>query len=352
MGGLDPDVAEAAALAHDLGHPPFGHVAEHELDSLVTGCKVLDGFEGNAQSFRIVNKIAVSETGVAGLNLTRATLNGILKYPWPRSSRDPKKFGAFATEHQELSFARDGYNDRVRSIEAEIMNWADDIAYSIHDVEDFYRASIVPLDRLITDDAERQRFLDGTKQRWQKDGRKEASEFNTYAVAFERALKIWRLYPPLRAPFDGTTSSRAALRSMTSFFVSQYLLEGVALDGRKGVVFNPDHVREMTVLKELIWHYVIKNPSLATQQHGQRVVIRGLFHTYHDAAVSKLQEWSILPRRFQQQLADAASAGGVDASAPRIVADLICSLTDREALLLHQRLSGTAIGSILERMPY
>ena len=88
LGGLDPDSAEAAGLAHDLGHPPFGHIAEEELDQLVREAGLQDGYEGNAQSFRIVTRLASSDArdlkqrSIAGLNLTRTTLDGILKYPW------------------------------------------------------------------------------------------------------------------------------------------------------------------------------------------------------------------------------------------------------------------------------
>src|SRR5207249_8576918 len=101
LGGLSPDVVEAAALAHDLGHPPFGHIAEKELDKLVRERGVSDGFEGNAQSFRVVTALAVRSMESDGLNLTRATLNGVLKYPWFRETSGTKKerkWGAYHTE--------------------------------------------------------------------------------------------------------------------------------------------------------------------------------------------------------------------------------------------------------------
>lgn len=97
LGGVDPEVVEAAALAHDLGHPPFGHVAEKTLDKCLTGSRAPDGYEGNAQSFRIVTKLAFSRKPYPGLNLTRATLNSLLKYPWLREAagKRSKKFGAY-----------------------------------------------------------------------------------------------------------------------------------------------------------------------------------------------------------------------------------------------------------------
>lgn len=151
--GLDAEVAEAAALAHDLGHPPFGHVAEEELDRLVKSAGLMDGFEGNPQSFRVVTKLAKRHEDFDGLNLSRASLNAILKYPWFRQtdgSWQERKWGAFHVDGEDFTFAREGFADTYKSAEAEIMDWADDIAYAVHDVEDFYRAGLVPLEQLLS----------------------------------------------------------------------------------------------------------------------------------------------------------------------------------------------------------
>ena len=120
VGGVDPDVAEAAGLAHDLGHPPFGHIAEQVLNKLLSDTyDDEEGFEGNAQSFRIVTKLArrAPPPNGPGLNLTPATLNAILKYPWPRERRDPgtrkfpdtkkaRKWGFYRSEQNEFDEAR------------------------------------------------------------------------------------------------------------------------------------------------------------------------------------------------------------------------------------------------------
>ncbi len=141
---IDPDVCEAAALAHDLGHPPFGHVGEMTLDECVVGQGLADGFEGNAQSFRIVTRLALRRPDFPGLNLTRATLAAILKYPWLRQERgsDQKrhaKYGAYSTEADVLAWARElaPSGSLQRGVEAEIMDWADDVTYAVHDIEDF-----------------------------------------------------------------------------------------------------------------------------------------------------------------------------------------------------------------------
>jgi dGTPase len=140
LGGIDPDAAEAAALEHDLGHPPYGHIAETEIDKVARAAGLRDGFEGNAQSFRIVCKLAVSDavpredaSAIRGLNLTRRTLNGILKYPWffEQNSKKPLKWGSYETERDIFGWTRkltppSGF---AKSAEAEIMDYADDITY-------------------------------------------------------------------------------------------------------------------------------------------------------------------------------------------------------------------------------
>ena len=124
VGGIDPDVVEAAALAHDLGHPPFGHVGEKALDAAAKST-LTDAFEGNAQSFRIVTKISIRNTADHGLNLSRATLNAMLKYPWLRGSggtKEEKKWSVYYTEAPEFEFARDGQppGDKRKCAEAEL----------------------------------------------------------------------------------------------------------------------------------------------------------------------------------------------------------------------------------------
>lgn len=171
-GGIDPDVTETAALCHDIGHPPFGHVSEQTLDKLLIKEGLADGFEGNAQSFRIINKLAIRRASHQGLNLTRATLNATLKYPWLRATegKENQKWGAYFSEIEELEWARETNSSqpKKRCVEAEIMDWADDVAYSIHDLEDFFRAGLVPLHELAQSYKTRDRFVGSVKDRWLK----------------------------------------------------------------------------------------------------------------------------------------------------------------------------------------
>ncbi|MBI3682672.1 MAG: dNTP triphosphohydrolase, partial [Acidobacteria bacterium] len=180
LGGVDADAAEAAGLAHDLGHPPFGHVAEEELDRLVRKARVRDGYEGNAQSFRIVVKLANSDARnrngepIEGLNLTRQTLDGILKYPWAykENSDYPNKWGYYRTERDVFRWVRQGRARHQHSLIAEIMDWADDITFALHDLLDFFCVGRIPIDRCKGRmSSERDRLLKGMfsrKPKWAK----------------------------------------------------------------------------------------------------------------------------------------------------------------------------------------
>lgn len=345
-GGIDPDVVESAALVHDLGHPPFGHLAEVELDRKLRATGHTEGFEGNAQSFRIVTKLAVRSEDHPGLNLTRATLAASLKYPWLRAETglEHRKFGAYRSEKEDLRWALVGVPEGKPTLEAQVMDRADDIAYAIHDLEDFYRAGLVPLDRLATDANERKRWLKTALKERDRQGESAAFDFERLVEASDKVLPLL----PVREPYRGTRTQRANLRTAASTLICRFMAS-LTLDtegGSSRLSHSQSSNEEIFLLKELTRYYVICNPSLASQQYGRTVVIRGLFRIFRDAATK--QTWRhILPPRWQEIVAEPERRE----HPARTAADILSALSDAEALLLHRRLRGLSAGSVLDGLP-
>jgi dGTPase len=343
MGDLDPDVVEAACLAHDLGHPPFGHVAEQELDRLVAEDKgYSDGFEGNAQSFRIVTKLAVRRPEEQGLNLTRATLRAILKYPWFRNElgeKSRKKWGAYESERESLLFARElatARGEGVRRLEAELMDWADDIAYAVHDLEDFYRAGIVPLDRLSTNESERLEFVGAEFDRNKESANYDADDLKR---AFEEIIQI----SPIVQPYLGSHRDRARLKNFSSSLIDRYI-NAVSLLGPADELTIDEEARlEVTMLKGLTWHYVIESSALIAQRYGQKKLISSLFNILTNISASE-KDRRIYPEFFRELLGHSPD----DQLIVRTVADLISSMTESQVVDMHHRLTGISLGAALD----
>jgi dGTPase len=351
---LDPDVVEAACIAHDLGHPPFGHIAEVLLDELAKK-ELPDGFEGNAQSFRIITKLAFRSPDVTGLNLTRATLNAVLKYPWFRGT-DPKKhrkWGAYSSEADEFRFARklSPPGSERRSPEAEIMDWADDITYSVHDLEDFYRARLIPLHLLARDKRERLRFYDGAKKRLEAEENLDSVEMEKLVETFDRFLDTIAL----DSEYTATQEQRADLRTLTAGLIGRYLVNTHLHElesGHDSALKIPlGHKREVKMLKELTWHYVINNPGLTTQQFGQRKLIKDLFTIYHEI-LGDPKDYHVFPASTREQLEDLDTkkmrSEEKRRSVTRIIVDLIAGMTEKHLVNMHRRLTGASLGSALD----
>ncbi len=362
VGGVDPEVAEAAALAHDLGHPPFGHVAEEELNRIIADdLKIDDGFEGNAQTFRVVTRLSVRHLDHPGQNLTRATLNAVLKYPWFRGRRGfkAKKFGAYPTEGTDFHFARELQSSvahLAKGAEAEIMDWADDIAYAVHDMEDFFRAGFIPLERLMDEsDDELERFIEGTFNRWRLEKfrpvRKHSDEELREAVT--DLMDQLRHTQRIAEPYAGTREQRARLRSLTSLLISRYIpaitLKKPDRTDARAVAIQREAEQEITMLKQLTWFYVIQRPSLAAQQLGQKRVVCDLFEIFHRATESVTGR-DVLPvgaRQFLDEALTTIKTQEVEALRARVAADVVCNLSEQQAIALHQRLTGVDPGSVL-----
>jgi dGTPase len=342
----DPDVAEAAALAHDLGHPPFGHIAEEELDRLARKEGLSDGFDGNAQSFRIVSKLAVSDAVSAdsdkfpvirGLNLTRATLNAILKYPWGHSENPDKKnkWGVYDTERSLFNWVRQGQSLHAfaKSAEAAIMDWSDDITYAVHDVVDFYCAGQIPLDRLADDNdpVERDIFFSEVFTR--------CEDLAPRRSELQRIFKEVLEYFPLDRRYVGTLEQRTGIWQFATVLISRYVdaitLLIPSLEAKSVIDIKPYAEDEIRMLKELTWHYVILNNELATLQHGQTQAIRIVFETMLSAARGR--RWKLFPPAYQEELEATTEDPALQT---RVVVDYVASMTEHElarvyALLAH-----------------
>ncbi|WP_164155658.1 deoxyguanosinetriphosphate triphosphohydrolase family protein [Sandarakinorhabdus rubra] len=337
--GLDPEVVEAACLAHDLGHPPFGHIGEHTLDKLVREHEN-EGFEGNAQSFRIVTKLVVRFPDSPGVDLTRATLAACLKYPWFRhkSGKKSKKWSAYSSEKDDFEFAREFHDHDKKTLEAELMDWADDVAYSVHDLEDFHRCNALPWQRVFD---EKDKIIERAAGSTSND-----EERRKLTEAYERLKNYLEgTYSILLGDsYDGTRLQREQLRRMTSQLIGKYISAikiNPDLSSNEAVVFNEDSVNEVRILKQITRDYIIGNPTLAAQQHGQQRIIKELFKALWDGYDAELGYPPFLPIRLRFL----AEVPGITKA--RFVADCVASLSESEATALHARLFGATPGSVL-----
>lgn len=346
LGGLDAEVCEAAGLAHDLGHPPFGHVAEETLQHLTNS---YDHFEGNAQSFRILTKIEPHDDRYRGLNLTRATLGAVTKYPYCRTGTKGvvnSKYGYYSqSESEEFNFSRShmASEDDKKTLEAEIMDFADDITFAIHDTEDFYRAGLVPLQSLgsfskgVTPETEK--LVIDIERRWRSRGK-------SFAENELEALKQVLDLLTVESPYNGHRQDKIDIRRSTSGLISDWVQRGIKLNdtykpGDRRVTFDKDIKTQITMLKELVWTYVIDRPSLALQQAGNKRIIKTLFEFFVEQLENN--ETRALPLNFHWvvEIRDP----GMETNS-RLAADIICSLTDSQALSLYRRITGHELGEI------
>lgn len=352
IGGIDPDVVEAACLAHDIGHPPFGHTAEKVLNTLAG--KRVGGFEGNAQSFRVVTHLAFKSEEYAGLDLTRATLAAILKYPWKRYANPDKrdKWGAYESELTDFRFARKlSPGQRFNPTpEAELMNWADDVTYSVHDIEDFYRAGRIPMHllarfkpkgtRFILDSPELEHFFDDVYRR--HAGEKRFFKRDDLEQAFAGVVwPHWRI----KEPYSGTQEQRQRLRYFTAQLIHRYINCVNVSREKKSVSIGEAFEQEVAVLKELTWTYVIEAPALAAQREGQRSVITRLFGVYADASESE-KKWGLFPHYHREMLKKNDSR----INRMRIVVDLIAGMTEPQAIATFRQFTGAWPSSSLEEI--
>jgi dGTPase len=330
--GADPDLVDTAGLAHDIGHPPFGHNGEAALNALAAGC---GGFEGNAQTLRILTRLEpklVDEGGGAhGLNLTRASLDAVAKYPWPRRPGQ-RKFGVYEDDLGVFERVREGAVGDRRCLEAQIMDWADDVAYSVHDLEDGVRSGRISLGALARPDERAEIARMAAKHFW-SEGAGEPAALEDAACGLVRLPAVAAVLD-----YDGGLSAQVGLKRLTSELVGRFAGAVVAPTLREcgpGPVVRyaaelriPDRVvHEVTVLKALAVRYVLSDPQRLRLQEQQRELLTELVEVLALKA----------PEVLDPALHGAWERASDDQQRLRVVLDQVASLTDAQARSWHQR---------------
>ncbi|WP_030173156.1 deoxyguanosinetriphosphate triphosphohydrolase [Streptomyces sp. NRRL S-813] len=342
--GCDPDLVEAACLSHDLGHPPFGHNGEQALNEFARDC---GGFEGNAQSLRLLTRIepkrfvpdpASGELVSVGLNLTRAALDAATKYPWPRGAHptDPAspKFGVYEDDRPVFDWLRKDAPGTRTCFEAQVMDWSDDVAYSVHDVEDGLHAGHIDPNCLQAEPERQAVFAVAVGRYVPAD-----TDPEELAEALDRLLdQEWWPHG-----YDGSAVAQARLKDATSQLIGRFCLaaEGATRQAygsgrlsRYGAeLVVPRSTRmECAVLKAVADRYVMQRAEQERLRADQRIVVAELAEALTARA----------PEGLDPQFRALFDQARDDRARKRVIVDQIASLTDASARSLHVRLRGRA----------
>jgi len=332
--GCDPDVVDVAGLAHDVGHPPFGHNGEDALNAVAEPC---GGFEGNAQTLRVLTKLEAKVLGPGGesvgLNLTRASLDAVAKYPWPRRPGD-RKFGVYPDDQKVFSWVRAAAPESDpprRCLEAQVMDWADDVAYSVHDVEDGCFGGYVDVGLLRADAAERAALCADVAAVYSGESAGDLAEVLVELLAEPVLVAL--------VGYDGSHGAQVALKRATSVLTGRFVSVAVAATQAK---FGTEPVRryaadlivpretraQCALLKGIALRYVMRPRAAEAWYTRQRQILVEL--------VEELARQA--PDGLDPVFAPLWRVAVNDADRLRVVVDQVASLTDPAAVAWHDRL--------------
>ena len=319
---LNEDLVETIALAHDLGHTPFGHAGQDALNECLKNHNPDSaGFEHNLQSLRVVDSLEERYPSYNGLNLTFETREGILKHCSRRNARhiEAREPGGVAQRFVDQTGTSTPWLQP--SLEAQLANLADEIAYNSHDIDDGVRSGLLTLEQLQGVDLFRHHSQQALQQHPTLKGRR---------LLFEtiRLMLSAQVYDLMEATSQAVQDAR--LKDVSA--VRQH----PAL-----VCFTPAMAAQSAAMKSFLFHNLYRHPQVLEKTQAAQQVVRDLFDAY-------LADPGQLPPAYHQVHNDRLDTGSAHAASPkpeRVVADYIAGMTDRFATKEHERLSGQAIFS-------
>jgi dGTPase len=333
---VDPDLVEAVCLSHDLGHPPFGHAGERTLNHLM---RSHGGFEGNAQTLRLLTERIFSAKRT-GMNPSRAFLDGVLKYKSLRSElisatgTEPGHHFIYDDQEAHLDWTMGGHDfplelppgparDKFKSLECQIMDWADDTAYSLNDLSDSVRAGFLHIEKI---------------EAW-AEKRGHATGEATPLGDLIRAIRS-RKADPFVGKRIGRYIRATRLESDVNF------LSSASNRYRHRLVIDEDAMAECAIFKQLAFEVVFLSPQLKQLEHKGSHMLRGMWEVLGERYIAGRpidgQYFQLLPADTAEEITDEPSQSG----RARLVCDFLSGMTDGYASRTYNRLFSPDFGSI------